>query len=119
MVCSARVCCADFLQHHRSVLARTRRRAPSLGADGGNPNAPQADEGAIWFSVLGAFIECLQDQAIPLSLQRSMQTAQPCDPVQILDCDHSPFYSDPAGLAACLKALGLTAALTKVERPRQ
>ncbi len=50
-------------------------------------------------SVKRAYIECLQDNAIPIEIQRAMQSALPCDPVITLDCDHSPFYSQPEKLA--------------------
>ena len=49
-----------------------------------------------------AYIECLQDRAIPIALQREMQRALPCNPVLTLDSDHSPFYSRPAQLTAAL-----------------
>jgi pimeloyl-ACP methyl ester carboxylesterase len=49
-----------------------------------------------------AYIECLQDLAVPLDLQRRMQATWPCKPVIPLDCDHSPFYSEPDALAEAL-----------------
>jgi pimeloyl-ACP methyl ester carboxylesterase len=52
-----------------------------------------------------AYIECTQDNAIPIELQRLMQQALPCDPVVTLDADHSPFYSMPERLAGALIAL--------------
>src|SRR5690606_18440932 len=39
------------------------------------------------------YIECLQDIAIPIAFQRSMQQSLPCQFVATIDCDHSPFYS--------------------------
>lgn len=48
------------------------------------------------------YIECLQDRAVPLSRQRSMQHGLPCRRAFALDTDHSPFYSAPPELAACL-----------------
>jgi pimeloyl-ACP methyl ester carboxylesterase len=53
-------------------------------------------------SVKRAYIECLQDRAVPLELQRLMQKALPCEPVFTLNTDHSPFYSAPDKLAECL-----------------
>lgn len=50
-----------------------------------------------------AYIECLQDRAIPLALQRAMQAATPCRPVLSLDTGHLPFLADPEGLAAALQ----------------
>jgi pimeloyl-ACP methyl ester carboxylesterase len=46
-------------------------------------------------AVKRAYIECAQDNALPLELQRLMQAALPCAPVFTLDADHSPFYSAP------------------------
>ena len=56
-------------------------------------------------TVQRAYVECAWDQAIPLALQRAMQAELPCDPVITLDTDHSPFYSVPVELAACLASL--------------
>jgi pimeloyl-ACP methyl ester carboxylesterase len=53
-------------------------------------------------SVCRAYIECLDDHAIPIALQRRMQAELPCDPVVTLDADHSPFLSMPGSLAAAL-----------------
>ncbi|MGB6976456.1 MAG: alpha/beta fold hydrolase [Gammaproteobacteria bacterium] len=52
-----------------------------------------------------AYIECLQDRAIPISLQRSMLSALPCEHVVTLDTDHSPFYSAPEILVSQLTEL--------------
>jgi pimeloyl-ACP methyl ester carboxylesterase len=51
------------------------------------------------------YIECLQDKAVPLRLQRKMYGALPCRKVWSLDTDHSPFFSKPDELAACLLEL--------------
>lgn len=50
------------------------------------------------------YIECTEDRAVPLDLQRLMQADLPCDRVHTLECDHSPFYSCPQTLAALLCA---------------
>lgn len=52
-----------------------------------------------------AYIECTNDQAISLAMQREMQAALPCDPVITLDADHSPFYSAAPELAEALLRL--------------
>jgi pimeloyl-ACP methyl ester carboxylesterase len=49
-----------------------------------------------------AYIECTQDNAIPIELQREMQKALPCKPVVTLDTDHSPFFSAPDDLSRAL-----------------
>ncbi|MEO6017060.1 MAG: alpha/beta fold hydrolase [Polaromonas sp.] len=48
------------------------------------------------------FIECLQDHAISIGVQRSMQAAMPCRRVYSLDTSHSAFFSNPAALASAL-----------------
>ncbi len=46
-------------------------------------------------SVPRIYIECRQDKAVPIALQRAMISALPCQEVLSLDTDHSPFYSAP------------------------
>lgn len=53
-------------------------------------------------SVKRAYIECTQDNAIPIELQREMQKALPCKPVVTLETDHSPFFSAPDALGRAL-----------------
>lgn len=48
------------------------------------------------------YIECSEDRAVPLALQRAMQTALPCTEVLSLKSDHSPFISQPSALAELL-----------------
>jgi pimeloyl-ACP methyl ester carboxylesterase len=48
------------------------------------------------------YIECLRDRAIPIALQRRMQSNWPCQRVHALDTDHSPFLSRPDELADLL-----------------
>ncbi len=48
------------------------------------------------------YIECLQDQAVPIDQQRAMVAASPCQSVHTLDTSHSPFLSAPGGLADIL-----------------
>ncbi|MEJ7932688.1 alpha/beta fold hydrolase [Sphingobium sp. AN558] len=46
-----------------------------------------------------AYIECDDDGIVPLSIQRRMQAALPCNPVVTMAGDHSPFLSAPKLLA--------------------
>jgi len=48
------------------------------------------------------YIECAQDQAIPLSQQREMQRALPCVSSVTLESDHSPFIGCPGRVADAL-----------------
>ncbi|MCF8278619.1 MAG: alpha/beta fold hydrolase [Flavobacteriales bacterium] len=48
------------------------------------------------------YIECLQDRAVTLELQRKMQRDSPCDAVYQLDSSHSPFFSMPQVLVDLL-----------------
>lgn len=56
-------------------------------------------------SIPRVYIECLQDRAIVPALQRRLYTALPCARVLTLDSSHSPFFSQPAALAAMLMSL--------------
>lgn len=73
-----------------------------------NPEQPQVFTAPLnltakrYGSIQRAYIECTADRAIPIHAQRAMQRRQPCDPVITMATDHSPFYSDPDGLAAIL-----------------
>ena len=53
-------------------------------------------------SIPRSFIECSDDNSIPLAVQRKMQVALPCDPVILLESDHSPFFSVPESLTESL-----------------
>ncbi len=55
-------------------------------------------------SIPRTYIECLQDHAVTLKLQRLMQAESPCDKVYQLDSGHSPFFSMPARLTDILLA---------------
>jgi pimeloyl-ACP methyl ester carboxylesterase len=55
-----------------------------------------------WGRLPRGYIECLDDRALPIGLQRAMQAALPCDPVVTMDSDHSPFLCEPRALAAHL-----------------
>lgn len=50
-------------------------------------------------------IECLDDAALPLSVQRFLQGRAGCDHVVSLASDHSPFFSCPEDLAAACLAI--------------
>ena len=54
-----------------------------------------------------AYIECSEDRAVPIELQRAMQARLPCDPVVTLKTDHSPFFSAPEELADALEAVAM------------
>ncbi len=51
------------------------------------------------------YVECLRDQAMPISLQREQHSDLPCAKVVSLDTSHSPFFSAPEALARELSAL--------------
>jgi len=50
------------------------------------------------------YVECLQDRAISLAIQRAMYTESGCNQVFTLDCSHSPFFSAPSQLTEYLDA---------------
>jgi pimeloyl-ACP methyl ester carboxylesterase len=51
------------------------------------------------------YVECLQDRVVPIDLQRSMQQEVGISRVFSLNCDHSPFFSAPDELVACLRSV--------------
>lgn len=53
------------------------------------------------------YIECIEDQAIHISLQRRMARNIGCTLVNSLPTSHSPFFSQPASLAARLGTVGI------------
>jgi hypothetical protein len=55
-----------------------------------------------WGRVPRAFIECSEDRTLPLAKQRAMQAPAPCDPVLMLEADHSPFLCAPDALAEAM-----------------
>lgn len=52
-----------------------------------------------------AFIQTRFDNAVPFDAQAAMCAALPCDPVIVMDTDHSPFFSAPQEFAAHIHAL--------------
>jgi pimeloyl-ACP methyl ester carboxylesterase len=48
------------------------------------------------------YVECLQDRCVTPEIQRRMYEAAGVRAVATLDTDHSPFWSDPQGLARAL-----------------
>jgi pimeloyl-ACP methyl ester carboxylesterase len=66
---------------------------------------PIAITGANFGRVPRVYIECLQDNAIPHTVQQAMYTASPCRQVLTLDTSHSPFISAPNQLVEQLASL--------------
>lgn len=56
-------------------------------------------------SVPRAYIVCTADRMISPAIQQRIAMATPCHPVFTLPSSHSPFFSMPEKLAACLLAL--------------
>ena len=54
-----------------------------------------------------AFIQTRFDNAVPMDAQAAMCAALPCDPVIVMDTDHSPFLSAPQEFAAHIHALAV------------
>ncbi|MEM8767448.1 MAG: alpha/beta fold hydrolase [Pseudomonadota bacterium] len=79
------------------LLAQPEANAPLL--------APVALSDARFGGVPRSYIECLQDNAIRIDLQRQMVSHLPCEPVITMDTDHSPFFSAPEELARHLESL--------------
>ena len=83
-------CAADVQD---AALARLSRQP--LGAGIGAINTTREGLG----SVRKHYIECLDDQALPMDSQRAMQSNAEFRSIHALASDHSPFFSMPAELA--------------------
>lgn len=53
------------------------------------------------------YIECVEDQAINIALQREMARNIGCFHVNTMNTSHSPFFSAPAALAALIATIGI------------
>jgi pimeloyl-ACP methyl ester carboxylesterase len=88
------------------TAADTHWAQAQLGAQPAAPLAtPLRLTAANWGRLPRVYLECTLDRAIPLSLQRAMVAALPCERVITLDAGHSPFLSVPALLASHLNTL--------------
>lgn len=121
--------CQDGLVHKNMVIAEDQRSAvvrndvivdafygdctPEIAARAKARLQPQAVAPIVepvrisdgrFGSVRRHYIECRQDRAIPLAIQRTMQHAQPCQSVVTLDAGHSPFLSAPESLVIHLSS---------------
>lgn len=68
-------------------------------------SSPVALSDPAYGRVRRCYIECIEDQAIHIAHQRFMAERAGCEPVYRLETGHSPFLSDPAGLADVLADL--------------
>lgn len=91
--------------------------APHLAADAasrvhpepmGTFSAPSTVTAARFGQLPRAYIECTEDQVVPIALQRAMQAELPCQTVISLRADHSPFLSMPKALEQALLSLAQT-----------
>lgn len=84
--------------HYRADHA-VRRMAPQV-------IRPLTEPATVTHQVFGrihrAYVECVDDQAVPIETQRRMQAKLPCDPVFSLEADHSPTFSAEYELADVL-----------------
>lgn len=54
-----------------------------------------------------SYIECIEDQTVHISLQRTMAEELGCNPVITLQTGNAPFFSAPAALAAAIAETGI------------
>jgi pimeloyl-ACP methyl ester carboxylesterase len=55
-----------------------------------------------WGAIPKVYVRCAQDRALPPAFQQWLCDRMPEVRQRVMDSDHSPFLSDPAGLAALL-----------------
>ena len=58
-----------------------------------------------WLRVPRGYVETSDDRTLDIAKQRAMQATAPCDPVETLDADHSPFLSAAPQLADALLSM--------------
>ena len=82
--------------------AEVARIAPRLSRQARRPFVTPVALGPALDGIERHYIECTEDRAIPPALQRAMAARAPGVVLHALPTDHSPFLSDPDGLAALL-----------------
>jgi len=103
--------------YHRASRADADAALDRLCPEPIAPNRePMSVTAERWGTLPRAFIECSDDRALPLALQRKFQEALPCDPVVTLDSDHSPFLWMPAQLASHLDSIATRFAARRASR---
>lgn len=88
----------DCSPAHRE-LARTLLRPETMSLMTTPVNVSPTNFG----SVRRAFVECTDDRAISLSMQRTMHEESGVDAVATLETSHSPFFSAPTGTADAIE----------------
>jgi pimeloyl-ACP methyl ester carboxylesterase len=66
---------------------------------------PSATTPEKYGSLRRVYIECTEDKAIPIEIQRIMQASVPGSEVLTMNTSHSPFFSQPKALADLLAGL--------------
>jgi pimeloyl-ACP methyl ester carboxylesterase len=66
---------------------------------------PSATTPEKYGSLRRVYIECTEDKAIPIEIQRAMQASVPGCEVLTMQVSHSPFFSQPKALAGSLAGL--------------
>ncbi|MGD9861845.1 MAG: alpha/beta fold hydrolase [Pseudodonghicola sp.] len=90
------------LFYHDCPQAAVAYAMPRLCPQATRPQATPLEVTGRWQGVPKAYIRCSEDRAIPPEYQAEMVQDWPRDRVFTLPTSHSPFFSDPAGLAALL-----------------
>ncbi|MDU8913883.1 alpha/beta fold hydrolase [Aestuariicoccus sp. MJ-SS9] len=74
------------------------------------PQATPVELGANWESVPRSYVICAEDGAIPSEFQHTMAADFPPERVHEMPTSHSPFLSDPEGLADLIDHIATEAA---------
>lgn len=88
------------LFYHDCPAEAVEYAMPRLCPQATAPQATPLTLTARWQSVPKAYIRCAEDRAIPPEYQAEMVKDWPRERVFSLPSSHSPFFSDPSGLAA-------------------
>ena len=88
--------------YHDVEPERAKRAVSRLGDQ---PIKPQETPLTAIHSVPVHYIRCMDDRTIPPAMQITMTQDWPSQTVSEMHASHSPFFSDPAGLAKLLSAI--------------
>ncbi|WP_323785690.1 alpha/beta fold hydrolase [Thalassovita sp.] len=96
------------LFYHDCPEATLEYATPKLCIQATQPTSAPVKTGKNYESIPRYYIKCRDDRTIPPEYQSEMTKDWPEANVSTMDCSHSPFFADPAGLAKRLDQIAKT-----------
>ena len=97
-----------FQFYHDCPEATLEYATPKLCIQATQPTSVPVKTGKNYESIPRHYIKCRDDRTIPPEYQSEMTKDWPEANVSTMDCSHSPFFADPAGLAKRLDLIAKT-----------